>query len=185
MNDPICPVCLGRSFSDFRDRKSVRCVSCQSLERHRSFWLFMLSTGQTRSNVVVSSYEPFRGTANVERRLNIEHLSSFDARSADLSDTFVFLDNLVGFEDIETVLKEKLRSMVDGGALMAFTCHSASRDVQNRDLVEILGRPVEHEHFDPRVAYGEQASEQFRLELRPGRPGKSDIFHYAKQSDVH
>ncbi|WP_169727425.1 hypothetical protein [Granulosicoccus antarcticus] len=110
--------------------------------------------------------------------MSVERLDKHDSSSfsnADGLKTLVFLDNLVGFEEIDDDCKRRVRALMDVGALIAFTVHSGFEKKRQMELFELFGRDVECQHFDPRAIYAENVSDRFGLNLGTRRQGRGDI----------
>lgn len=184
MSDIVCPICLGQSFVEFRGRENAQCVSCNSLERHRLFKLFLLWIGSSHSNLFLSTVGPLEKLAEYESWLTVERLEKIDEitmSAVEANNTCVFLENIVGFKEIEPIEVQRIRTMMSSGALMAFTCHSGFEEKRKSDVTKLLGNDVNHIHFDPRAVYGESVSEEFALNLGSMRRGRGDIYYYQSE----
>ena len=175
---PFCPICSGSSFSEFRGRENAQCGSCQSLERHRTFTLFMLWVEESFSKLVLSSPSSVKRADQITDGVQIDFLESLKIKSSEsnAATTMVFLDNVVGFREINRDQRQMIRALSEEGATVAFTCRSGSIEKQRSNVDSLIGRKHEIRHFDPRDAFGDAASVQFRLGLDSNVPGNSDIF---------
>ncbi len=178
MSDVTCPICLGQCFTDFRGREYAQCMDCSSLERHRLFKLFLAWLTPVRSRLLLSTPGPLTKIDRFQQGMSVERLEKLDPSSlskADGHDTLVFLDNMVGFEEIEEDCIRRVRALMEVGSLIAFTVHSGFEQKRQTELFELFGRDVECQHFDPRAIYAENVSDRFGLNLGTRRYGRGDI----------
>lgn len=186
MSESVCPICLGQRFSDYRGRRQTQCDSCQSLERHRSFRLFMLGINSTYCNLILTTpVSPLRILDNVEDGLKIHRLDRLDLdvyTEQQIKSSVVFLENKIGFEELEQSQTKKLEVLIDGGALVAFTCHANCMEIKDRVLVNLLGGKIESYHFNQRELFGDEISDRCRLHLKSRKLSMNDIFYFTKYS---
>lgn len=185
MSRPMCPICLGQNFLDYRGRLQTQCSTCHSLERHRSFKLFMLWAGPTYSNVfLTSSSNPFAHACLPDQQPNIQLLGDVDPESItedSAKNTVVFLENKVGFKDIESHIKAKIKTLISKGSLIAFTCHTSCND-RSSALSELFEHRIDCSHFDPKNIYGSNISEHCKLSLSKNASSISDIYYFTAKS---
>jgi SAM-dependent methyltransferase len=64
MTFPICPICEGTEFREFRGRKNAWCVNCHSLERTRYIWLYLKKQNILKRNSVIFHFGPEKGVSD-------------------------------------------------------------------------------------------------------------------------
>ncbi len=64
MTVPICPICSGMEFREFRGRKNAWCASCHSLERTRYIWLYLKKLNILNRGSVVFHFGPEKGVSD-------------------------------------------------------------------------------------------------------------------------
>jgi predicted SAM-dependent methyltransferase len=64
MTVPICPICSGTEFREFRGRENAWCVGCHSLERTRYIWLYLKKLNILNKSSVVFHFGPEKGVSD-------------------------------------------------------------------------------------------------------------------------
>jgi predicted SAM-dependent methyltransferase len=172
-----CPICSRhfRRFADFRDRENVACPGCFSLERHRSFWLF-LEREVLRPEMRVLHVAPEPGIQGHLRRmfpnyLSIDLQSPLADQLADVTD-LPFEDGsfdlvicshvLEHVPDDRKAMRELHRVLVPGGlALMQHPIdHDRAETYEDWTITEPDARAVAFNQWDHVRIYGRDMTDR-------------------------
>lgn len=184
MSQAICPICLTCSFSDYRSRQQAQCNSCMSLERHRSLKLLMLNLDSSFTNLVIleaiQPFDKFIDSSITKNVLHIDEFSESHVSNGDLSKTLIFIDNKIGFHNIDGATMQKLTKYSKQNAMIVFTCRGGYIDQHQTTLSTFIRDFKNIQQFNPCDSIGKNASMQFMLNVSKKRPGMNDIFYYQR-----
>lgn len=153
----VCPVCLGSDIVEFRGRAHAQCVTCESLERHRLFWLFVLSLRLPNPHLILSAAGKFKRELRVHTSARVESLKAFDS-DVEVgeygAETIVFLDNVVGFGKMEERLESSVARLVLDGVILAFTCSQGVVNTSEITSPTLRRSLMNARKFDPSEYFG-------------------------------